>query len=144
MLRVLGYIWATPNTLVGCLLALYYWPRAWCISEGCIEAIPRRTMLGNPGAQTHGWLIYYRSEASRSNKRLRVHERVHVRQGFIGGPFFMLAYAASFAWFYLKNPQAGWYQAYMQIPFERTAYAYDAAYARGEHPGAWGSNPKAG
>lgn len=141
MLKTIGYVWSGLHTLVGLLLALYYWPRKWRISEGCIEAIPRNTIIGGKwvGAQTHGCVIYYRDEEMRDLKRLRVHERVHVKQGMIGGPFFILAYVGHWLWLWGFGMRMHWQEAYRKIWAERQAYAYDAAYARGEHPDAWGA-----
>ncbi len=146
MLKILGYIWSAPHSIVGLLLALYYWPKAWRISEGCIEAIPRNTIIGGKGvgAQTHGCVIYYRDEKARSWKSLRVHERRHVLQGMIGGVFFVLAYVGTFLWFYLRAPDKGWYPAYMEIPFEKAAYRYSDEFARGLHADAWGSKETRG
>lgn len=140
-LRALGYIWSGLHTFVGFLLALYYWPRSWRISEGCIEAIPRNTIIGGEwvGAQTHGCLIYYKDEKNRNHKPLRVHERVHVKQGMIGGPLFIIAYVAH--WLYLWRFGKGmpWKDAYYQIWFEKQAYRIDDEYEKGLREGAWGT-----
>lgn len=126
-LRVLGYLWSLPLVLVGLLLALLYRPTSWRWSEGCLEAIVAGDrMIGKPGAQTHGWVIYYRDELARQSARLRRHERVHVRDGLLGGVFYGLAYAFTFAWWFVFVPAVPlgwprWKRAYYRNWFEQRA-----------------------
>ncbi len=126
-----GYLIALPHTIIGLILAVVYRAHTWRISAGCIEVIAgtferdgRRVtrIFGRPAAQTHGFLIVYADEDARADIEIRVHERVHVVQGMIGGPLYVIAYGLTFLWFYLWNVRAGWYAAYMRIPFERQAY----------------------
>ena len=120
MMRILGYIWATPLTLIGFALSLAYWPRSWRVRAGALEAIAENTMIGAPDAQTHGWLIYYRSDAMRNDRMLQIHELTHVAQGKRWGVFFGIAYAAEF--FYLwASRRAGWRDAYRNISWEIAA-----------------------
>jgi hypothetical protein len=94
-------------------------------------------MIGNPAAQTHGWLIFYATEDYRlRNAGLRVHERVHVTQSFWGGPFFLLAYALHFLWRWvdLRN----WRAAYWGVWAECQAYETQYDFLEGKLPGQWG------
>ena len=84
MIRLLGYIWALPNTLVGLLVMLAYIPTSIRWSRGCLEVVPL-WIADDPGAQTWGWLVIYCHANARDDAALRVHERVHVKQAFIGG-----------------------------------------------------------
>jgi hypothetical protein len=136
-----GYLWSLPGTVLGLILAVWYWPRQWRISEGCIEAVAGDRIFGKPGAQTHGWLIYYRDEKARDRQGLRVHERVHVVQGFVGGVFYMLAYGLHFLWNFAKNRFRDWDSAYRAIWAEKQAYRIQAEFNQGKRPDAWGSNP---
>ena len=135
----LGYLWALPHTIAGLLVAVtYYWPKDWRWSQGCIECIPRRTLIGGKwvGAQTWGFLIFYADKEERLRAPLRVHERVHVIQAFIGGPFYPLAYGLH--WLVLW-PFKGWKNAYFMVWAERWAYRVQAEYQKGQKPNAWGS-----
>jgi hypothetical protein len=140
LLRLLGYLWAMPGTLVGLLLALPYGARNWRWSDGCLEAIPKR-IIGSPGAQTWGWLIYYKDASYRESASLRVHERVHVTQGLWGGPLFMIAYAAHFMYLWAREGFGDWRPAYRKIWAEKTAYRTQDEYREGKRPGQWGSGP---
>jgi hypothetical protein len=132
-----GYLWSLPHTLVGLVLALVYRAHDFRWSSGCLECtagtLPdgRTRIWGRPGAQTHGWLIIYASEKNRTHQTLRAHERVHVVQGFIGGPLFALAYVAFFLWFFAGQGFKDWHLAYMKNPFEIQAYD------RQSQEGAW-------
>jgi hypothetical protein len=138
-----GYLWALPATLIGLALALPNGARRPRWSDGCLELEARR-MIGRPLAQTWGWLIFYTVSIDdapaigfRDNYRLRAHERAHVVQGFVGGPLFLIAYAACFVWLYLARLDdelewRDWRPAYRAIPFERWARAAE------KRPDAWG------
>jgi hypothetical protein len=105
---------------VGLLLTLiWYRPSNWRWSQGCLEVSAER-ILGNPWAQTHGWLIVYR--VGRNDSEIRVHERCHVVQGFIGGPFYVLAYGLVFLFAWYENGFRDWRDAYRRNPFEISAY----------------------
>ena len=126
-----GYLMNMPMTLVGLLLcALVYRAHSWRWSEGCIECIGGDRIWGRPGAQTLGIVIVYADDHQRRRKDLRVHERVHVVQGAVGGILFALAYGVSFLWFWVGSGFAHWHDAYMRIPFEVQAYARQAAFLR--------------
>ena len=135
---ILGYIWALPNTLIGlALLATWYFPRSVAWRDGCLEVIPRRLLIGGPwvGAQTWGWVIFSRDTNQESRGDLMVHERVHVVQAFIGGPFFMLAYAVHFLY---RRATMEYHRAYRGIIFEVQAYQVGDDYEAGNRPDAWG------
>lgn len=126
-----GYMIALPHTIIGLILALAYRGRDWRWHAGCLEVVAGTftrdgkqvtRIWGRPAAQTHGWLIVYADKYARADTEIRVHERVHVVQGMIGGPLYVLAYGLTFVWHLLWDPSAGWYAAYMRIPFERQAY----------------------
>ena len=123
---VLGYAWSFPLTAIGLVLAIVYRPRAWRWSDGCLEALAGDRIFGRPGAQTHGWLIYYRDDVARDDEGLRRHERVHVRDGMIGGVFYGVAYAVTFLFWYVFTPATPegwprWKRAYYRSWFERRA-----------------------
>jgi hypothetical protein len=137
------YLWTLPHTIVGLLLAILYRPTSWRWRDGCLEAISTH-ILGRPGAQTHGAVIFFASEAHRDRADLRVHERVHVLQGFLGGPIYVLAYVFHFAWLFAFAPkepaeEPRWKRAYRRIYFERIAYRIQAEYQAGKRPNAWGA-----
>lgn len=95
-------------------------------------------MIGRPGAQTWGWLVVYTDARYRTEDwaaGLRVHEHVHVFQGFILGPVFAALYGLAFVMAYLANGR-NWYTAYRAIPFEVWAYHVGDNYKPGT--GSWG------
>lgn len=102
--QMIGYLWALPNTLIGVLLAVLYWPRWIRVTRAggvwAVEATARRRLLGGRwvAAQTHGWLIYYRDPSARSRPENVAHERAHVRQALRWGPVFWLLYVGHWAW----------------------------------------------
>lgn len=134
-----GYLLALAHTVVGLALALVYRSHSWRWSDGCMEALAgrlpdgRTRIWGRPSAQTHGWLILYADARVRESPRLRAHERVHVVQGFVGGPLFPIAYGLSFLVLFAADRFRSWRNAYLAIPFERHARAVEG------RPGAWGS-----
>jgi len=136
---ILGYIWSLPHTVVGLILSLFYRPTNWRWNEGCIEAIGEDRIWFKPGAQTHGWLILYRDESARNNKRLRVHERTHVKQGFLLGPLYVIAYVIHFLYRYTRTGFKDWYTAYEGIYFEKKAREAEQRYLDGVDKEPWGS-----
>jgi len=126
---------ALPATLIGLLFAIIYRPKKWQWSDGCLEAITRP--FGGFQAQTHGWIIYYRDDSYRRNESMRVHERVHVLQGFVGGPLFLLAYGLHFIWLFAKK--RSFQRAYRAVWAEKKAYDIQWEFSVGLRPYAWGS-----
>ena len=124
VLRILGMIWASPNTLLGIFigfLGLLSGGRAQ-IRRGCLEFYGGLTtffLKKTPVqaiAMTLGHTILGQSPEFLDSAR--DHEQVHVRQYERWGPFFLPAYFS--CWFVL------WVQgkdAYRLIPFEVEAYA---------------------
>lgn len=115
MIRLLAYLWASPNTLLGLVCALG--GRGWCWRDGVVEVseawFPR--LLGRRvDAVTLGHVILARSEDRLC--RWREHERCHVRQYEWLGPLFLPAYFGSglYAWLRGRHP-------YRDNPFERHA-----------------------
>lgn len=132
--KSIGYLLALPMTIVGMIFAICYQPKGWRWSQGCLECYGTKWMIGDPDAQTWGFLICYRDLHHANAADLRVHERCHVRQGMRGSVLFALAYGLQFL-FYLAFPRKDtaqytprWFRAYMSISFERTAYARQATY----------------
>jgi len=138
---LLGYLFSLPNTLLGLVLALVYWPRQWRFSGGCIEAVAGDRIFGKPGAQTWGFLIYYRDEHVREVADLRVHERVHVVQGFYLGPLFLVAYGLHFVWLWVAQGFGDWRAPYHRVWAERQAYQVQDEYIAGQRSDAWGAKP---
>ncbi len=136
---LIGYLLALPHTLIGLILAVIYRCRNFAWNDGCLEAtagvLPGggTRIWGRPWAQTHGWLIIYDNEEHRARASLRVHERCHVVQAFIGGPLYMIAYGFCFAWIFALLGFKDWKTAYRKNPFE------DQAYDREKLPDKWGS-----
>jgi hypothetical protein len=120
----LGYVLSLPHTIVGLLLTLIvYRPQAWRWSDGCIEAIGSTRIWGRPGAQAHGALIVYADWYQAQRPDLRVHERVHVVQGFLLGPLFPILYGLEFVVRWIAGGCGDWKPAYYALSWERWAYA---------------------
>ncbi len=122
----LGYVISLPHTIIGLFMALIYRAHSFRWHDGCLEAIGGTNdsgdtrIWGSPSAQTHGWLIFYDSEAMRQYAPIRTHERVHVVQGFIGGPLYVVAYLACHVWMWVAT--RSFWSAYNENPFEKMAY----------------------
>ncbi|MDY7092812.1 MAG: hypothetical protein SX243_07560 [Acidobacteriota bacterium] len=124
--RALCYLWASPNTLLGLLLALLALPGGGRIRwvEGAVEAhgplLARALWLctglaGGAGAMTVGHVILGRTAHSLAYHR--PHEHVHVRQYERWGPLFLPAYFGSSLLAYLRGQDP-----YRDNVFEREAY----------------------
>lgn len=127
LIKILQYLWASPNTLAGLAWALL--ARAtgggWSIHSGVIEAqggwakalLKRMPFVkGGAAAITIGHVVIAQSDESLD--RTREHERVHVRQYERWGPLFLPAYisAGLWQWAHGKDP-------YRDNPFEVEAYS---------------------
>jgi hypothetical protein len=113
--RLLAYLWASPNSLLGLLLALG--GRHWHWREGVLEVsgawLPR--LCGrHVEAVTLGHIILARHPDCLT--RWREHERVHVRQYERYGPLFLPAYFGLAAYTYLRGGHP-----YRDHPLERQA-----------------------
>lgn len=143
-MKIAGYLWSLPHSLLGLLMSAIYWPRKWRWSDGCLEAISER-IWGNPAGQSWGWIIYYSDEQIAAMTMIRVHERVHVKQAFWLGPLFPISYVLHFLWLYLfaapETPMqvSRWKRCYYEIWAEKQAYRVQGEYFRGIRPGQWGS-----
>ncbi len=121
-LACLAYLWVSPTTSLGLLVALFSPSRR--VVEGVLEVdgglarfilercIP---LAGGATAMTLGHVVIARSRAA--HDLTRAHERVHVRQCERWGPLFVPAYflASACAWWTGHDPYRG-------NPFEREAF----------------------
>jgi hypothetical protein len=90
----LGFLWTSPNTLLGLILGAltFQWPR---LEDGVIvfDRVPRGLTRLLPklhrSAMTVGFVIV---SAVRLEGRLLAHERHHVRQYMVWGPLFVPVY----------------------------------------------------
>lgn len=106
---VLRYLWAAPCTVVGAVAAavlLLCGAQARAV-RGVLEvsggALPRHLPFE---AITLGHVVLARTP--RAMRRLRRHERVHVRQCERWGPAFFAAYLLAGAWQWLRGRRAYW------------------------------------
>lgn len=143
----LAFPLVVPNIVVSLLLALVYRPTHWRFSDGCLELVAGRRkdgstrIWGRPGAQCLLCpVIWYASEKASNDDALRVHERVHVVQGFLlGGVLAALAYGLHFFWNWAMGGFVAWKTAYYFIWAERWAYHVQDQYEKGARPWAWGA-----
>ena len=162
-LRILGYIlgciWSLPLLVVSLLLMAYYRPQKFRWYAGCLEYIadvrrnpdgsmrfddkgrPLSRILGSPGGQCLGCpVIAYRSELDWNYTKTRIHERVHLIQGFVLGILFGPLYGGH--WLLIRcfdtpdepRGEPAWKRAYRAIWAEKMAVDY----AR-NHPDGWGA-----
>lgn len=123
--RLARYVWAAPNTLVGlslgvlmlCLGGRSRLERGAAEFSGGLLSVFARKAMGRNGfsAITLGHVIVGVSTAELA--AVREHEHVHVRQYEQWGPFFLLAYAASSAWQFVRGRRC-----YRDNFFEAQAY----------------------
>ena len=128
MLRLVAYVWTSPNTLLGLiggLVLLIGGARVRAI-QGAIEfgggAIGRALADRRPPirfrAMTLGHVILGASETDLD--AARGHEQVHMRQYERWGPFFLPAYLLSSAWQLVCGRRC-----YRDNWFERQAFDHD-------------------
>ena len=129
LLRLLGYVWTAPNTLLGMIVGLFSMPLGARVQlvDGVIEfhsgpiawLLERAPIDGGASAMTIGHVVWGRTAAALDITRR--HERVHVEQYVRWGPMFLPAYgvASLVAWSQGESAYRGNY-------FEREAYAVDA------------------
>jgi hypothetical protein len=126
MSRLLRYLWASPNTLLGLLIAAIARLTGGSVSvvRGVVEvhggfatAFLRRglPLIGSGAAMTIGHVVL--GQDANCLESTREHERVHVEQYERWGPFFLPAYAAAclYLWLTGRDP-------YRENPFEKEAY----------------------
>ncbi|MCA9135754.1 MAG: hypothetical protein KDB00_03320 [Planctomycetales bacterium] len=122
-MRILGYIWAGPNTILAVLVGLLLLSR-FRLVDGVIEihgpavawALKRTPVSAL--AMTLGHAIFGQDVAALD--LTRKHEHVHVGQYARWGVLFVPAYLGWSAWLYMKGRDA-----YRDNPFEIEAYAVD-------------------
>lgn len=121
--RLWGYLWASPNTLFGIGIGLILGGR-FRLVDGVFEVHGPRVarvlarLLVPAVALTLGHVVFGRdAQALAATRR---HERVHVRQYAIWGPFFLPAYLGISLWLYVTGRDG-----YRANPFEIEAYAVD-------------------
>jgi len=123
-LFICGTLWTLPNTLVGLtvLFMLAPWGARARVVTGVVEiaGVPVRGFLsrfcGGAIGMTLGQTVLSWTPATHA--RARDHERVHVRQYLLWGPFFLPAYCLASAWIWFRGGDP-----YHGNPFEKQAYA---------------------
>ena len=129
LLRLLQYVWALPNTLIGLLLVvLALLTRGGAqVIDGVVEgygglvgwALRRHPLIrGGVAAMTLGHVVVGIDRDRLA--RTRIHERVHVAQYGRWGPFFLPAYGASSLLCVVRKKDP-----YMDNVFEMEAYAVE-------------------
>lgn len=124
--RLFHYFWASPTTAVGALFilpALLSGGRMQIVDGvleihgGLVALFLRRCTLiaGGASALTIGHIVLARDELC--HDLTRSHERIHVRQCELWGPFFLPAYALGSLYALLRTRRP-----YLDNPFERQAY----------------------
>lgn len=123
--RFFPYLWASPVTTVGLVIALATCRRGQLVLvDGVIEAHGPRLrwalrhlvpLHGGAAAITLGHVVLARDRAS--HEWTRAHERVHVRQYERWGPLFVPAYLAAGLWAAVRGGHV-----YLDNPFEREAF----------------------
>jgi hypothetical protein len=126
---VLGYVWASPNTVVGlvaglmllCLGGRLRWVAGVAEFHGGLLGRLCASLPGGArfGAMTLGHVIVGVSETDVA--ALRAHEHVHVRQCERWGPLFIPAYALASVWQAARGRSP-----YRDNFFEQQAYATEA------------------
>lgn len=125
MIRILHYLWAGPNTLLGLsLLPLAVWTGGGArIVEGAVEIyggwiVPllRRAPIvrGGAAALTLGHAILGIDETALD--RTRRHEHGHIRQYERWGPFFLPAYLGASLWLRVRGKDPYHDNPFEQIP----------------------------
>ena len=115
--KLVRYLWALPNTVLGLILCLAAFPRGRvAIVDGVVEAqgpmlrwaLRRLPIVGGASAMTLGHVVL--GSDAESLDWARTHEHVHVAQYERWGPLFLPAYVCASAWaalsgrhFYLDN-----------------------------------------
>jgi len=94
MLRALGFVWSLPNTLIGLVLGALSFTRprldhGVVVFEGRPRGVTWILAKMRRSAMTVGSVIVSNVPV---RGRLLVHERAHVRQSMILGPFYIPAY----------------------------------------------------
>jgi hypothetical protein len=114
--HVFRYVWASPASALGMLVALLAAGRGATIAvvDGVVEVVGTRLARGLAHwapcsgfhAITFGHVVIGTSPAVLA--QCRAHERVHVRQYERYGVLFFVLYAASSVWQWLRGKDAYW------------------------------------
>jgi hypothetical protein len=129
LLRVLGYLWASPVTGIGLLFVPLAWTADGGVSVVCgvievhgrlIAALLRRGLpiLGPAAAMTLGHVILGRDRSCLDHSRR--HEHVHVRQYERWGVLLVPVYLIASCILYMQGQDP-----YLDNPFEREAFGQD-------------------
>lgn len=126
MLRLVKYIWALPNSILGAILGLVvlflggharFLSGALEFYGGLFEPLIKKTpAFFRFEAVTLGHVVIGTNEAQLESGR--DHEHIHIRQYERWGPFFLPAYVISSLWQIARRRGA-----YRDNIFEREAYA---------------------
>jgi len=124
LLRPLVYVWASPMTLLGLLLAGLSLVSRGRVARvaGTIEVyggwecrlLERLMPSGGADALALGHVVV--GQSAESLERQRGHDRIHVRQCERWGPLFVPAYACASLWVWARGGHP-----YLDNPFEREA-----------------------
>ena len=134
LIRLIGYAWASANTLIGLVLGLVY-GATWSWFDGCIEGECDRLPGGEwVGGQAHGWCVLFK-RGQRGIAEVRVHERAHVVHQLTLGLLFYLAYGAHYLWLRRNHDHMA---AYQRVWSERIAYRVQVQFVGGRFADAWG------
>jgi hypothetical protein len=117
------YLWAGPNTLLGITIGLllggrFRWVQGVLEIHGPQIAKIFAHMPHRPAAMTLGHVVLGRDPHCLDLTRR--HERVHVAQYSVWGPFFVPMYIAESLWRYAQGQDG-----YLQNHFEVQAYRID-------------------
>jgi hypothetical protein len=122
--RLLRYLWAGPATLIGLMIVLALRRHGrFAVVDGVIEAhgpLIRRALAsltplaGGACAMTLGHVVI--AHDAQALDVTRAHERVHVRQYEVWGPFFLPAYLLAGQWAFILGGHP-----YFDNRFEREA-----------------------
>jgi hypothetical protein len=134
MLAVLGYLWATPTTVLCVLLVLVPawwlgWVRPTRLRRGLWEwdIVPATWLFWNYSAAgweatTLGWVAFF-SPKEADDIQISTHERRHVLQAMVMGPLYLPVYG-------VLSIAVGYWGNFL----ERDAYQFERQWALA-HPG---------
>lgn len=104
-LLALGYLWASPVSLVGLLACLLNRPSSARWRAGALEVTCGRFAITfgiQPAAVTLGWVILLAPDAV-DDREIALHERAHVLQCLVLGPLVLVAYPLASLWAWARG-----------------------------------------